>query len=434
MASIPDIEPGRAIRVGAANMRQLITLRWLAVMGQFTTVMIVHFWIGVQLPVGRMLVVVGALVVLNLVSLLRLRSRQHIAHQEIFTALLLDVIALAVLLYMSGGATNPFIWLFLIQIVLSAILLDRWSAWAVVGVTSTCFVLLRVWHEPLVLPPTLRLGLLDLYLFGALTSFVLNAGLIVQFVTRINANLRAGDAQLAQMRQQAAEEDHIVRMGLLATGAAHELGTPLALLSVITNDWTHRQDLLTLPDLSEEVEDVRLAVERCKRTVSGILMAAGEPRGEKPTVTSLATFLQDVTTEWQDRAGTGNLRFENHIDGDLKIVSDITLKQVIWNVLDNALEASSAPVTLAAQRDGADLVMVVRDAGPGFAEEILRDFGKPYRSTKGRHGGGLGLFLVVNAMRKMGGAVKAHNEPTGGASVVLTLPLSAIEWTGAPAR
>ena len=148
MASIPDIEPGRAIRVGAANMRQLITLRWLAVMGQFTTVMIVHFWIGVQLPVGRMLVVVGALVVLNLVSLLRLRSRQHIAHQEIFTALLLDVIALAVLLYMSGGATNPFIWLFLIQIVLSAILLDRWSAWAVVGVTSTCFVLLRVWHEP----------------------------------------------------------------------------------------------------------------------------------------------------------------------------------------------------------------------------------------------------------------------------------------------
>lgn len=413
-----------------ANMRQLIALRWLAVIGQFATILIVHWGMGVHLPLARMLAVVTGLVALNLISQFRLRSGLGITNSEIFAALLLDVGALTALLYLSGGATNPFIWLFLVQVVLSAILLDQWSTWAIVIATSGCFVLLLVAYQPLLLPPAFTLGLFDLYILGALTSFVLIAVLLVLFVTRINANVRAGDARLAEMRQRAAEEDHIVRMGLLATGAAHELGTPLASLSVIANDWSHRPDLLALPDLPEEVDDVRVAVDRCKAIVTGILMSAGEARGEKPVVTTLARFLLGVTSEWQERGGAGNLHFANRIGGDVRIVSDVALKQVIWNVIDNAWEASSAPVTLTAQRVNSDLVLTVRDSGPGFAPDILRDFGKPYRSTKPKQGGGLGLFLVVNAMRKMGGRAEARNEPFGGASVTLTLPLSAIEWSG----
>lgn len=413
-----------------ANMRQLIALRWIAVIGQCVTIAVVHLLMDVHLPLPRMLAVVVGLVALNLISTFRLRSGLGITNSEIFAALLIDVGALTALLYLSGGATNPFIWLFLLHVVLSAILLDAWSTWAIVVATSACFVLLLLVHEPLVLPPTFRLGLFDLYILGALTSFVLIAVLLVLFATRINANLRAGDARLAAMRQRAAEEDHIVRMGLLATGAAHELGTPLASLSVIANDWSHRKDLLALPDLAEEVEDVRIAVERCKTIVTGILMSAGEARGEKTAVTTLVRFLQGVVMEWHERGGIDNLRFTNRIDGDLSIVSDTALKQVIWNVIDNAWEASGAPVTLVARRVDSDLVLTVRDSGPGFAADILRDFGKPYRSTKQRQGGGLGLFLVINAMRKMGGRVEARNETYGGASVVLTLPLSAIEWTG----
>lgn len=433
-ADTANDQPPRSARVREAsreaNMRQLIALRWLAVIGQFVTILIVHTAMQVHLPIVRMMAVVLGLVALNLISTFRLRSGLGITNSEIFAALLIDVGALTALLYLSGGATNPFIWLFLLHVVLSAILLDVWSTWAIVVATSACFVLLLVVHEPLTLPPSFRLGLFDLYILGAVTSFMLIAVLLVLFVTRINANLRAGDAQLAALRQRAAEEDHIVRMGLLATGAAHELGTPLASLSVIANDWSHRKDLLALPDLPEEVEDVRIAVERCKTIVTGILMSAGEARGEKTAVTTLVRFLQGVVGEWRERAGIDNLRFTNRIDGDFKIVSDVALKQVIWNVIDNAWEASGAPVTLIARRVGTDLVITVRDSGPGFAEDILRDFGKPYRSTKQRRGGGLGLFLVVNAMRKMGGRVEARNESFGGASVVLTLPLSAVEWTG----
>ncbi|WP_338466404.1 ATP-binding protein [Novosphingobium sp. ZN18A2] len=415
---------------GTANMRQLIALRWLAVIGQFVTIMIVHHGMDVQLPLYRMLAIVLGLVTLNLISMFSLRNGLEVGNSELFFELTIDVAALTGLLYLSGGATNPFIWLFLLQVALGAILLKPWSTWAIVLFTSACFVFLLVTHEPLVLPPEFTIGLFDLYIFGALTSFVIIAVLLVLFITRINANVRAGDARLAAMRQQAAEEDHIVRMGLLATGAAHELGTPLASLSVIANDWSHREDLLALRDLPEEVEDVRVAVERCKTIVGGILMSAGEARGEKTAVTTLVQFLQDIVGEWQDRVDPEMLRFSNRIDGDVRIVSDAALKQVIWNIFDNAYEASGAPATMTAQRMAGDLVLTVRDSGPGFAADILEDFGKPYRSTKQRRGGGLGLFLVVNVMRKLGGQATARNEPFGGATVELTLPIEAIEWHG----
>ena len=108
------------------------------------------------------------------------------------------------------------------------------------------------------------------------------------------------------------------------------------------------------------------------------------------------------------------------------MVFDSTLKQMIFNVLDNALEASPGWVAMEAGRDGDTLVLTVSDAGPGFTPEMLAHFGKPYQSTKGKPGHGLGLFLVVNVSRTLGGTVSASNRAEGGAMVRLTLPLAAV--------
>jgi two-component system sensor histidine kinase RegB len=99
---------------------------------------------------------------------------------------------------------------------------------------------------------------------------------------------------------------------------------------------------------------------------------------------------------------------------------------MIDNVLDNALEASPDWVGVEAGVADGTLVLTVLDRGPGFAPAMLAQFGKPYQSSKGRPGGGLGLFLVVNVARTLGGTVQAGNRPEGGAAVTLTLPLSAI--------
>jgi two-component system sensor histidine kinase RegB len=118
--------------------------------------------------------------------------------------------------------------------------------------------------------------------------------------------------------------------------------------------------------------------------------------------------------------------YENLIEPDVTVVSDSTLKQTISNVLDNALEASPQWLSLRATRDADTLTLTVTDQGPGFAPAMLAQIGKPYQSTKGQPGRGLGLFLVVNVARTLGGTVTAHNRKEGGAVVQLKLPLASI--------
>jgi two-component system sensor histidine kinase RegB len=248
----------------------------------------------------------------------------------------------------------------------------------------------------------------------------------VMFVTRISGNLRARDAHLARLRQQAAEEEHIVRMGLLASGAAHELGTPLSTVSVILGDWQRMPALQAIPDLQQEIHEMQTAVHLCKSIISGILLSAGEARGEAPTVTTVGAFLEELVRDWSATRPGGGLTFRDALDEDLQIVADPALKQILSNLLDNAHEAPSPYIRLSASRSEGDLVLTVSDDGPGFAADMLAQFGNPYRSTKGRPSGGLGLFLVVNVVRKLGGAVTAHNREEGGATVTLALPLASI--------
>lgn len=246
------------------------------------------------------------------------------------------------------------------------------------------------------------------------------------FTTRISGNLRDRDAHLAHMRQQAVEEEHIIRMGLLASGAAHELSTPLATVSVILGDWQRMPALREMQDLQGEIDEMQAAIDRCKSIIGGILLSAGEARGEDPALTTIGAFLEDFLHEWELAHPSFGLTFRNELVEDIPIVADPALKQVLANLLVNAQEAPSPAVHLAASRDGDDLLLEVSDDGPGFAPGMLAEFGSPYRSTKGRTGGGLGLFLVVNVARKLGGTVTARNRPGRGATVTLTLPLAAI--------
>jgi two-component system sensor histidine kinase RegB len=411
---------------GLANLQQLIQLRWIAVVGQVVTISVVHVGFGIRLPLQGLAAVLALLVLFNVASLLRARVRHRVSNGELFVALLVDVATLTAMLYLSGGATNPFVFLYLLQVILGAVLLEAWSTWTIVGVTSACFAGLAILSRPLALPLDPHRGLLSPYVQGLLICFALNAALLVVFIGRIHRNLRARDARLADLRQRAAEEEHIVRMGLLASGAAHELGTPLATLSVILGDWRRMAPFQADPELLQEVAEMQAQVMRCKAIVSGILMSAGEARGELPEVTTLCTFLDDLVAEWRASRPPVRLTYRRRLGEDVPIVSDSALKQMVCNVLDNALEASSEEVGFDATCEADLLTLTVTDDGPGFAPEMLAQLGKPYQSSKGRPGGGLGLFLVMNVARTLRGRVSARNRAEGGAEVTLSLPLDVI--------
>ena len=411
---------------GRENMQQLIQLRWIAVIGQVVTIGVVHYGLHISLPLHDMFVVLLCLVAFNAASLLRLRFSREVTNGMLFVALLVDVSTLTAQLYLSGGTTNPFVFLYLLQVILGAVLLRPWSVWTIVGIASGCLAGLTVFYRPLAWPPAEYGRLSGPYIQGLLLCFVLNAALLVIFITRINRNLRARDGRLAYLRERAAEEEHIIRMGLLASGAAHELGTPLSTLSVILGDWRRMAPFSSSPELLQEIDEMQAQVTRCKSIVSGILLSAGEARGEEPAETTVRTFLDDLVAEWRTTRGVTQFSYHNRFGADLTIVSDSALKQMICNVLDNALEASPQWVGFDVTHDGDLLTMVVTDTGPGFPPEMLAQLGKPYQSTKGRPGAGLGLFLVANVARTLGGSVVARNRPDGGAMVTLSLPLAAI--------
>lgn len=419
-------------QAGRKNLLQLIQLRWLAVAGQLATILMVQFALGIPLPLVEMLTLLGVLAMFNLASGLRTRVALPIANGELFAGLLVDVAVLTGQLYYSGGIANPFIYLYLLQVAVGSVLLRPRYIWAIVFVTSVGFVALTQWHRPLVLGDAPGPVLSAQYIGGLLLCFLLNASLLVIFIGRISANLRQRDARLADLRQRAAEEEHIVRMGLLASGAAHELGTPLATLSVILGDWARMAPFAAEPELREEIEEMQVQIQRCKAIVSGILQSAGDARGEAPVQTTLHAFLDALVAQWRGTRPMAELHYERRDLPDLPILSDTALQQMVGNVLDNAIDAAPGrTVTLLADCQDEQLRLRVQDRGPGFPPEMLQRFGKPYQSSKGQPGRGLGLFLSVNVARMLGGSVQARNRAEGGAEVTITLPLASLlppEW------
>jgi two-component system sensor histidine kinase RegB len=422
--SNPATRPGpNDASAGLRNLHQLIQLRWIAAAGQLLTIQATHYSLGMKIPLEPMLAIVGAVAFFNLACLMRWHSRQPVYEVELFFGLLVDVAALTAQLYLSGGISNPFVFLYLLQIAVGAMLLRGGYIGSIVVIASACVAFLAMRSIPLPLAPNLQDGLASPYVMGLLVCFLLNAVLVVVFITRINSNLRRRDARLAAARQRAAEEEHIVRMGLLASGAAHELGTPLATLAVILGDWKHMPALVRNQGLKEDIAEMEAQVQRCKSIVSGILLSAGETRGEHSSQTTVREFLDHLVREWRATRSVEAFEYDNAIEGDDAMVADTTLEQMVFNVLDNARDASPQWVRLHASRDADELRIIVTDRGPGFAPEVLAQLGVPYQSTKGRPGSGLGLFLSMNVARTLGGSLSAKNRPEGGAQVTITLSL-----------
>ena len=429
----PDEQAGRAA------LRQLVQLRWIAFAGQLATVAGVPLLLDVRLPLRPMLACLAVLALFNLACTLRARTAREVRPLELLAGLGVDLAVLTALLALAGGIHNPFVFLYLPQVAIAALLLPRPLTWGVLAAATAAMAGLAAWHLPLQWPdgPAPPLPLANV--LGLLLCFVICAVLVVRVIVRFGQTLRRRDERLAALRQRAAEEDHIVRMGLLASGAAHELGTPLATLSVILGDWSRMAPITAEPELREELEQMQRQVERCKTIISGILMSAGSARAEITGSTTLAAFLHDVAAEWSRRRAIPALVPELGPLPAVPIAADAGLRQMITNLLDNALEAAphGRPRLLAECDEQGRLRLQVIDRGPGFPAEVLANFGRPYHSTKGKPGGGLGIFLSVNVARKLGGNVTARNPLYGGGEVSIELPLAALRLDaddGAPTR
>ncbi|WP_112310177.1 sensor histidine kinase [Pseudogemmobacter bohemicus] len=421
------MDEGYSTRANRRTLALLVRLRWLAMAGQALTIAMLHFGFDLRLPLLPMAAVLAAQSLLNIACQARARRGAPVTERGILALLLLDVLALAVQLGLSGGTTNPFISLFLLHIILGAMLSGPRAAWVLTGFSALAWMVLSRVNLALELPHDHGAApggdFLDLHLWGMFICFLLAAGLMVWAITQIRDTLAERDAALAALRLQRSEEDHLVHIGLLASGAAHELGSPLATISVILGDWAQEPAIRQSPELGADLADVTTQLARCKSIITGVLASSGAARSEGATRGDPAVFFDQALRDWRAHHPGPGLDFRNDLAPGQEAILDLSLRQALFNLLENAETAGPGTVALHIFREGDLVTLRVTDRGPGFAPEILAAPAQPWNSTSMREGAVLGLFLCHNVARRFGGSLSLRNLSSGGAEAVMRLSL-----------
>ncbi|MCH6585327.1 MAG: sensor histidine kinase, partial [Proteobacteria bacterium] len=218
------------------NLQRLFLLRSIAIVVQCLTFAAVHWVLEMPLPWTEMVTVVTFLAVLNFATWLRLRRNWPVSSIEFFAQILIDVFALGALLYFSGGSTNPFVSLYLLPLTITAAALPWAYTWVMAAITISCYSLLLFYYVPLPHDHSEHNSEFNLHVSGMWLAFVLSTVLIAWFVVKMGISIRERDKNLSQAREQALRDEQLIALGTLAAGAAHELGTPLSTMAVVSRE------------------------------------------------------------------------------------------------------------------------------------------------------------------------------------------------------
>lgn len=406
------------------NLRRLFMLRNIAIAGQVVVLLVVSYGLHMNLPLVPMAAVVLALATANFLTWRRLYHPMPVSDIELFGQLLLDVAALTALLYYSGGPTNPFVLLYLMPITLSAAALPGVFSALMAAISVACYTVLMFDYRPMPHVHSQHGSEFDLHVLGMWLGFVVSAGLIAYFVVKMGQTLRERDATLAALREDQLRNERILALGTLATGAAHELGTPLSTMAVLLKEMEH--DAGGDAAQAAQLKILRAQVDRCKQILASLSASAGHARAEAGSGMPLDEYLQKLLDDWR------SMRPAVQIDAVWNgprpapcILTEQTLSQALINILNNAADASPEQIEMEAHWDSQMLRIEIRDRGPGLAPLVEKNAGTPFFTTKEPGQGlGLGLFLAHATLKRFGSKVELLNREGGGACTRLALPLS----------
>ena len=371
---------------------------------------------------------------LNAFACWRLKYTQQTSEYELLIQLLGDVAVYTIIFYFSGGYSNPIIWIYLLPITIAAVALRTKFAWLIASLSIACYTLLIFYNVPVsALQMQMNMDMNNhdgmqgnmqdnTHLIGMWLGFVISSILIAIFITRIGQNLRDYDKRLTDIREKALESEHMLELGALATNAAHEIGTPLATMAVVTKELTN--ELENLPTAIKQLEILRTQITRCKEILSSITSKAGQARADSGNGIPLRDFLESSLQRWRDTRPATELVLSlssNTFNPIIKL--DRALTQAIQNVLDNSADESPECVLFNANWDYETLSIVIRDFGSGLSKEMLEQLGRPFHSSKKNKGMGLGVYLTQISLARYDGELSLNNHPEKGVVTRIKLPL-----------
>ncbi len=368
----------------AGMLRRLFVLRLYAITGQTLVITGVNFGLDIRLPLLPMLMVVVLLALLNLATWVRLAQPWPVTAMEFFAQLLVDVTALTVLLFYSGGSTNPFVSLYLLPIIIAAITLPVLYAWVLAAICVAAYSFLMFFYLPLDMPH--GAAAFALHVAGMWLNFIASAVLITFFIGRMAASIRSRERELAEARETGLRNEQIVALGCLAAGAAHELSTPLATMAVVAGElqYEHGGD----PALAANLHILRNQVAACKAILTRLTVTGGAGRAEDARLLAVDVYLDELVAQWQlMRPAIGLQTHWEGIRPAPNILAEATLGQALLSLFNNAADAAPFAVALEAHWDSQELTLDILDRGQGFNQEAAARAGEVFFTTKQGQGG-----------------------------------------------
>jgi len=405
------VRPRRNVRLDT-----LVRLRWVAVIGQTTAVLVVHFGLDFELPIWACLAVIALAAWLNVALRIRFRATQRLEPDRAAWLLAFDIAELAILVFLTGGLQNPFSFLLLGPVLLSATALPPQMTVTLGAFAAVCATVLIFYHYPLPWDPEEPLALPAIYTMGIWLSLLLALGFIGVHAWQLTEESRQLADALAATELVLAREQHLSQLDGLAAAAAHELGTPLSTITVIATEL--ERAIKADSPLSDDIGLLREQAQRCRAILGKLteLSSSIEPFDRMPlsalieeVIAPHRNFGIDIKVELapRDRAEPVGGRNPGILYG-------------LGNLVENAVDFARERVDVRADWNGDNVAVSIADDGPGFAPEIMDRIGEPYvTSTRrrrlnlgGKTGGlGLGFFIAKTLLERSGARLAFENRP-----------------------
>jgi two-component system sensor histidine kinase RegB len=407
----------------------LLRLHWGGIAGQTLAIVAARWIIKIDVPVVILLSLVGFEVAENVVLELWLPRAEKVRDGLIAGTMFFDAVILTALLALSGGYSNPFSTIYLVNVALAVVLLDANWAWAMLAVSlalfGSLFALAQV-GELQVLSTLDHQEIMALHMQGLWVAFVVTASFIVYIMQRVQLALTRVQQALAEERSLSARKDKVASLATLAAGAAHELSTPLSTIAVVVKELQRSAEKSGAESAVQDLALIREQVARCRDILHHMAAQAGENAGEPFVALPLSRWVVDTLEFLPERS---RVDVQAGVDLEVRAVSGPPngITRALRSLVKNALQASPADsrVRLRVAIEGDLVVAEVIDQGCGMPGDILSRAGEPFFTTKvPGEGMGLGLFLTQTLAAQLGGSLELRSEPGSGTLATLKLPVA----------
>jgi len=401
------------------NSSDFTLIRFIAFVGQALTLGITYNLVKVDSAIILASVLIaGSLLISNTFTYYLIKKGNKVlSENQIFYFLFFDILQISCLIAINGGYTNPFIFIILAPLAISATYLSLDKILMIVSLALVCFAI--IFNTYIELPENIRPILNDNYSLGIMTSLFTSSIFMVFYLYYFSLNYKKTQVAYQLASNQLQNEKELLKVGGLAAAAVHELGTPLNTINLIVNDF--EKDKSLTKKYKQDIDTLKEQLERCKEILKEL---STNPQSKEITSEindmSLDVFVQSLAEKHQKNYNRINMEYRSD-ENSKNITVSITpeLNIAMTNIINNALSFATKQIIVISEVFGDYYTIKVKDDGPGFDKKFIANFGKPFYSTRSNNtlNMGLGLFITKQMIENLEGNVEVINN--NGAEVIL---------------